>query len=289
MRKFIYYLLCAFSGIARLIFKQNLRVLAFHQVPDRDIFSKQLDYLKSNYNIIDIQTLKESISNREKKLPDYPLLISFDDGDKNTLENALPVLIEHQTSSCIFVVTEYMNSETGFWWEMIKENEKDKSFKEIRKIINYLKAIKNSERLKRLDTYSPVEEEQLNTADLHLMKKNKMFVGNHSHTHPMFDQCTKSEIQKELDSSKQLFQKWDIQGFDTFAYPNGSWNKLSENILKENGIKLAFLFDHKINPIKINPLRISRIKTNADMPIPELKVKASGLHSLLWNFKRKID
>ncbi len=287
MRNFYYNLLSVFSGIFRFVYRKNLRVLAFHDVPDRSTFSKQVGYLKSCYNVIDIVTLQESILNRDKKLPNYPLLITFDDGDISILKNGLPVLIDHKVSSCIFIITGYINSRYSSWWEKVEVNEKKngKPPIAIRKQINLLKIIKNKERLEILDNYPEINQKQLSREDLLYMQQNGIFIANHSHSHPMFDKCTETEIQEEMDSSKVLFDIWNIAGFEVFAYPNGSWNQLSEDLLKKNAIKLAFLFDHKLNPSEISPLRISRIKTNADMSLAELKVKVSGLHSLLSNYK----
>lgn len=156
---------------------------------------------------------------------------------------------------------------------------------EIRKQINYLKKVSNKERLQTLDNYPPLIQTQLSTEDLYYMQENGMFIGNHTHSHPMLDNCTETEIQNELNSSKILFNEWNIKGFEVFAYPNGNWNPLSEKLLKRNGVKLAFLFDHKLNSSKISPLRISRISTNANMSLAELKVKVSGLHSLISHYR----
>lgn len=287
MRKFYYKILCIFIGLTRFFFKRNLRVLAFHDVPDQAAFSKQIKYLKSHYNIIDIETLRESVLFEDKTLPNYSLLITFDDGHRSILKNALPVLIENNISSCIFIVTNYINSSQGFWWKRVRENEKKNknSPQEITKHMILLKKIKNKERLKIVESYPPIPQKQLSTKDLLYMQKNGMFIGNHTHTHPMLDTCTKSEIQNELTTSKILFDEWNIEGFKVFAYPNGSWDSQSENLLKKNGIELAFLFDHKLNPSKISPLRISRIRANAGMPLSEFKVKVSGLHSLISNYR----
>lgn len=287
MRNFYYYFLSIFSGLFRGFYKKNLRVLVFHKIDDQEIFSRQIKYLKSNYNIIDIATLKESIKNKDKKLPIYPLLITIDDGDKTTLDNGLPILMEHEVSSCVFVITNYVNTNNIFWWERIMESERNNQPpSEIRKKINHLKQVSNIDRMKALEKYAPIKKKQLKTEDLIYMQENNMFVGNHTHSHPMLDKCSETEIQNEMDFAKFLFDKWSIQGFDVFAYPNGNWNENSEKLLRKNEIHLAFLFDHKINSLEISPLQISRIKVNADMPIPELKVKVSGLHPFILNLKK---
>jgi poly-beta-1,6-N-acetyl-D-glucosamine N-deacetylase len=286
MRNFYYNILSIFSGIIRILFRNNLRVLAFHDVPNQANFSRQIQYLLTHYNIIDIETLKKTILNQEKKLPNYPLLITFDDGYRNVLENGLPVLIQNNLSSCIFIITRYIDSNMNFWWKDVEKSGKikGKSSEEIRKQINNLKKIGNSERIKILQKFPSTSYNQLTSEELHYMKQNNMFIGNHTHNHPMLDNCTEDEIQNELASSKKLFDKWNIEGFEVFAYPNGNRTEIANNLLRKNNIKLAFLFDHKLNSNNISPMGISRIRTNADMPLSELKVKASGLHSLISIF-----
>lgn len=285
MRKFYYQILSFFNGIIRFYFRKNLRVLAYHDVPNKDIFSSHIKYLKLHYNIISIETLRESLLNDDVKLPNYSLLITFDDGYRNVLENGLPVLIKNKVSSCIFIITRYIDTTTNFWWKDVEVHGKVKgeSSKEIRQTINELKKITNKERIAILNKISSTEQKQLTSKELRYMKRNNMYIGNHTHNHPMLNNCSDDEIQNELEVSKSLFDQWNIEGFEVFAYPNGDRTEKTVDILLKNHIKLAFLFDHSINSTNISSMGISRIKTNADMPLSELKVKASGLHSLISN------
>ena len=285
MRKFYYQILSFFNGIIRFYFRKNLRVLAYHDVPNKAIFSSHIKYLKSQYNIISIETLRESLLNDDVKLPNYSLLITFDDGYRNVLENGLPVLIKNKVSSCIFIITRYIDTTTNFWWKDVEVNGKVKgeTSKEIRQTINKLKKITNIERIAILNKTPSTEQKQLTSEELRYMKRNKMYVGNHTHNHPMLNNCSDDEIQNELEASKYLFDLWKIEGFEVFAYPNGDKTEKTDEILLKNHIKLAFLFDHSINSSNISSMAISRIRTNADMPLSELKVKASGLHSLISN------
>src|SRR5262249_56004884 len=45
-------------------------------------------------------------------VPDKALLVSFDDGYRDILENALPVLQQHEIKAVIFVPVAYMEDET---------------------------------------------------------------------------------------------------------------------------------------------------------------------------------
>ena len=137
--------------------------------------------------------------------------------------------------------------------------------------------------MQALADYAPVKTQQLTQEDLHELQENQIFIGNHSNSHPMFDKCTEEEIKNELEKSRNYFEDWKLKGYSVFAYPNGSYNFKTEKILEEENIRMAFIFDHKINRNHLNPLRISRLRTNSYMSVSELKVKVSGLHSFLFN------
>jgi hypothetical protein len=72
-----------------------------------------------------------------------------------------------------------------------------------------------------------------------------------------------------------------MDGYKWFAFPNGNYDRRQEFLLEEAEISLAFLFDHKLNKKRIHPLRVSRIRVNTYDPMPEFKVRLSGLHSFL--------
>ncbi len=282
MRNFYYAFLNLFSLLFRFLYKNRLIVLAYHDIKDQKIFTKHIQYLTSYYNVINISQLRRHLYNDEK-LPEYPLLITFDDGDYSVFTKGIPVLKYYQAPACLFIITGLINTKKDFWWDVVYENGKKNNENIIitHQKVKRLKNISNLERLRILESYELSERKQLSTKELELLEANKISIGNHSHTHPMFDKCNPKEIIAELNNSYQQFLNWKIEGYDVFAYPNGNYDRLSEKILEKNNIKLAFLFDHKVNARDINPLRISRIRTNSDMNMSELKVKVSGIHSFL--------
>lgn len=283
MRHFYYFCLSLLSELVRVIYKKRLRVLAFHDVPDKIAFHKQIKYLSAKYNIISIDDLKSHLENNKCKLPSHPLLITFDDGDYSFIENGFSVLKKNRVPACLFIITGLINTKKMLWTKLISETYRSqgKSENEIRQRKSYLKSIDNKKREELLASNPQITDPQLTAKNLKLLKCNNIYIGNHSHTHPMFNKCCPAEIQFELDTSKLSFENWKITGYDIFAYPNGNFDNTSELLLKKNDIKLAFLFNHKINPSIINPYRISRIKANSNMSVNELKVKVSGLHSLI--------
>lgn len=283
MRNHYYRFLSSLAVAFDFLYKNRLRVLAYHDVKNLVLFEKQIQYLNTTYNVISIEEIKKYCF-ENTPLPPNSLLITFDDGDISVLRKGLPVLSKYHIPSVLFVITDLINTQKEFWWSKVR-NQGETNIEKINARMKYLKELPNSARLIELKKYNNSPQEQLKTEDLKSLKRNNVFIGNHSHTHPMFNRCTEQELTYELEKSKACFKTWNMEGFEIFAYPNGNFDNATEKALKKHNVKMAFLFDHKINEKIINPYRISRIRTNSDMSINELKVKVSGLHSFLQKLK----
>lgn len=288
LRRIFYVLSGFFSDLFKLIYRDRLRVLAYHDIPDAENFQKHIEYLKANYSIISALELFKFLEGKNNKLPKYSLLVTFDDGDPSLVRNGLPILDKYGIPAIVFVITGYINAKGSFWNKnvFIHELKSGKSIKEAKNRVKFLKDLDNKIRLHAIRKIPQYDQPQITSDDLFELEKSNILIANHSHTHPMFDKCSPAEINQELENSKFFFESNKIGRFETFAYPNGNWNETTNSIIEKSGIKHAFLFDHRLNSKIVNPLRISRIRTNANMSIGELKVKASGLHTLIMRLKK---
>lgn len=286
LRNLFYRLLKGSSFIFKNHYKERLKVLAYHDVTDSMTFQSHLKFLKKNYNIIDLEILEQSIFNN-KALPDNPLLITFDDGDYSVLEKGLPILKVEGVPSVLFIISGLINTDEDFWWSRVEKSliKENRTREEIQDKIKTLKVISNQERLNALGKFEFQKRKQLSKVDLKILHDNNVTIANHSHTHPMFNNCTKEELESELRYSKGFFKELGFGKANIFAYPNGNFDEVAENVLIDKNIKLAFLFDHRINNIVLNPLRISRIRVNSDTALDEFISKVSGTHSFLHNLK----
>jgi poly-beta-1,6-N-acetyl-D-glucosamine N-deacetylase len=219
------------------------------------------------------------------------VLVTVDDGDPSFYQVFYPEATRLQIPVVLFVVTSLIETEQPFWWdEVVYYLGEAKGNKEVRR----LKSITNQERLQYLKTLkansnkAPLKYQQLSVAQLQEMQAAGVLIANHSHTHPMFDQCTEEEIRAELRASKAFFTQHGLKGYEYFAYPNGNYNERVQKILIEEGIQYAFLFDHQLNKAPINPMRISRLSVNDDTPLWKLRLILSGWHSRILPLRRKI-
>tara|TARA_B100000378_G_scaffold267849_1_gene254495 strand:- start:599 stop:1474 length:876 start_codon:yes stop_codon:yes gene_type:complete len=289
MRRFLYDIL---SYIPQSKNDDNLKVLAYHTVPSVFIFKSQIEYLIEHYNIISIEELALALFEK-KNLPENPLLITFDDGDISVFENGYPVLEQFKVPSAMFIITGLIDTQNTFWCRWVEKvfEQQGQSYSLARKQVNYLKSVPEKERLEYLHSLPQVDSVQLTSPEIIQLSQSGMYIGNHTHTHPMINKCTPDQIKGEMYLAKKKFQEMGIpDNYEVFAYPNGNWEPQSENVLKEENIKMAFLFDHQLNKdiSKINPMRISRIRVNADDELSEFKVKVSGLHSKILNLRQNI-
>ncbi len=86
-----------------------IRFPFYHHVFDdeRKAFDRQLKYLKNRGDIISLHDAISIFEGREK-ISEHYFCITFDDGFKNCLTNALPILVENNCQATFFVATDYI-------------------------------------------------------------------------------------------------------------------------------------------------------------------------------------
>ncbi len=263
--------------------RSNLIVLTYHKISCRSHFEKQIKYLIAKYDIG--LNLKNGIEGKKR------LVITSDDGDLSFYLNAFPILKKYKIPAVLFIIADLIDTSKPFWWDEIEYYlGKEAGNKKVWEVKNW----PNKMRLEFLDdlrkksTKPLLKQDQLTTAQLKEMQKAGIVIANHSHTHPMFDQCTREELEAEMVQSEKVLKESEFT-FDMFAYPNGNYSPLTEDVLKMYGVKNAFLFDHKINKSSnYNPLRISRLVVNDSTPMWKFRLILSGWHSRILPLTRAI-
>lgn len=288
MRSSFYNFLSYFHQVFAFYYRNRLKVLAYHKVPDPIKFEKQIIFLKSKYNIISIKDILNFIDGKSK-LPKYPLLITFDDGDISVLQEGASILKKYNIPSCLFIITDLIDSNKEVWIRNVELQEINlgKTYAVAREKVNFYKNMNNDSREEAMENYKIFNTRQLTSVELANLSRSGMYIGNHTHTHPMLDKCSAREIEREFKDALKVFKYLNIPGYNIFAYPNGNTSIKTEMQLKEMGMKLIFLFDHKVNNTNLDPYNISRIRVDSDMTIEELKAKVSGLHPIIHHFKNQ--
>lgn len=88
-------------------------ILLYHSIGDdglsRQLLDEHLDFLSSAFSIITLRSLYQGVVDGD--LSKNSLVITFDDGYRDTHEVALPILEKYRVVATIFIATGYIGSE----------------------------------------------------------------------------------------------------------------------------------------------------------------------------------
>ena len=110
---------------------QSVPVLNYHQINDRDEnaltvhtdqFEAQMKYLaEEGYHVITPEEMIKAWENGEK-LPEKPVIITFDDGYADNYRNAFPILQKYNLKATIFLISDYVSTYPNYLtWTQIGE------------------------------------------------------------------------------------------------------------------------------------------------------------------------
>jgi peptidoglycan/xylan/chitin deacetylase (PgdA/CDA1 family) len=238
--------------------------------PTVSLFKEQIKFIVDNYtpiSIFDFVKIRD-----DKNLIGYykkpPILLGFDDGFKNVINYALPVLTEFNIPTTFFVIGEILKNPDFVPWyvevEYLLRGTKKKmivyeqkkidlmlkqsrvllrhlfshSFKVCRseekrqELLNNLANLLAVERPKALDLHEDllfVSKEDL----INLSHTSLLTVASHAMTHRNLSSLTRKEQIYELEQSHLLLSRYCPSYYPTISYPDGSFNTDTISIATE--------------------------------------------------------
>ena len=218
----------------------NIPVLSYHSISDdkssisisTNIFEKQIIFLKKlSYESVNFDEIDPNKKNQ--------IILTFDDGYKDILVNALPILKKYNFKATCFFVTNLIGKNNN--WDNKKENYKIK--------------------------------ELMNLDDIKKWYENGMSVQSHSHNHLDLTKLSDMEIINELEYSKKYLQeKFNIMS-DVFCYPFGKVNRNVYEITKKIYKKAVTTNRSRYNINKHNRILIPRIDMGKKISLFKLYLK----------------
>lgn len=246
-------------------------------------------------------------------------LITFDDGFRNNLRYAVPVLQKYNLQGCFFITTGLVNTRRLLWTEeitrMVQRTRKkefgvrlngtekifqigDVSQKEavstrLRNALKKLPPVLRDAVIRQCrEQFSDVSEEILpdeedrylflNWDDVRQMIKGGQHVGSHTHTHPMLGTLSEAESRTELKRSKELLEAETGVLCVAFSYPNGeaeNFTGIHVSQLRELGYRCAFTQIPLFNNDATDRFKLHRVNISRKMPLPLIEAKLCGFVS----------
>jgi peptidoglycan/xylan/chitin deacetylase (PgdA/CDA1 family) len=216
-----------------------LRVLMYHKVNDRPenpisvpigLFDEQMAVLgELGYEVVSLEAVLDHVAGL-RPLPPGAVLITFDDGYRDILENALPVLRRHGYPAVIFVPIGYLDD---------------------------ARPLPHEEHL----AAQGLVNRTLNWDELPELEAGGIRVESHGISHRPLADLDVDEAAREITLSKLRLEERLGRPVRAFAYVKGSeahYRPVHLSLLKQAGYEIAFTSVSGGNRRQMEPLRLHR-------------------------------
>lgn len=299
----------------------RIRNFLFHRVSNEadamwppmkpGLFEKIIAALTKNYSVVPLEHYLDDPGafSTNRKIA----TVLFDDGYKDNIETAVPILSKYKCPASFYVVTDCIDRNVPTWTYLIdnvfsktKKNEVELNYdfvparfkvvsfninvsvnQQVKEVKPWLKSLSNPQRLtilqslfQQCDDVPPPENKMMNWNDIRQLANSGFVIGSHSHSHPMLASLqNESEIKDELGLSGEKI-KQELGNFPrTISYPIGSFDERVIRISEKEGYKYGLAVEQQFfNTQKKDLYRIPRVELYQE-PWWKVQMRMSGIYS----------
>jgi peptidoglycan/xylan/chitin deacetylase (PgdA/CDA1 family) len=252
------------------------------------VFAARMEHIARHYVVLPVEELVERIQGGQ--VPGNALALTFDDGYRDNLTHAAPILARLGLRATIFLVTGYVGTPEMLWFDQLAQAFKtatrsDVSFPEGRLLplgstaerlealaatLHHLKQVPNADRHRGVEQLiralrpRPAERPKrfmLSWEEVDALRGLGFSVGAHTVSHPILARLTPDEAWREIHGSKAAIEKTLGLTVRAFAYPNGGpndYNETTTRLIREADFTCAVTTQHGLNGSVTPPLELRR-------------------------------
>jgi peptidoglycan/xylan/chitin deacetylase (PgdA/CDA1 family) len=277
------------------------------------LFEAIITNLLKTHNVISLEEfLTNSPGSRSSKAF---ATILFDDGFKDNIDYAAPILEKYNCPASFYVVTDCIDKNIPTWTYLLGNALQKTTITElslsydyvpqelkliprptdklsnqlITKVKPWMKSLSNKRRQEILnailtqckDVDTP-HNKMMNWNDIRELKQHGFIIGSHSHTHPMLGRLEEeTEINEELViSSSSILRETGVVP-QTISYPIGSFDERVIKLVQKNGYKWGLAVEQRFYiPGKDSLFAIPRIELYQE-PWWRVKLRMNGIYGSL--------
>jgi peptidoglycan/xylan/chitin deacetylase (PgdA/CDA1 family) len=290
--------------------RQRLSIITFHRVltesqrrlyplPGLAVTPEELDaHLSFVTRHFRCQSLSATLDLwAEGQHAEPPLLaITFDDGQLDNYENALPVLDRHGVKASFYVPSQILEDTGPLWHDALAtciSLLNNAPGAQVNALMESLRSARHAgsspgqtdveaalestkawsaaqrndwiERAQRLLPH-PVQNAWdgfMNVEQMKDLVARGHEIGSHSHSHALLPQCTDTELVAEISGSRQKLEAALDAPVTTFCYPNGSTDPRTVETVRQAGYRAAVTTRWGSNSRGHDPFQLHRFDMNA--------------------------
>lgn len=239
-----------------------------------EVFEKQLEYLLKRYEIISMDEFYSRYSNRS--FNGKEIVLTFDDGYRNNLTVAAPILNRYSLPFTVFVSANHIDTQElfptsvarmiiigsslnavqlpGIGFEALLDSIDDRiaAAANLGKLLKRLPhhkvvdAIRELTEKISLDEYLSLKDQftslqPMTWQEVREIRSSGATVGSHCLDHfCCHENQTEDETKRQLSESKKIIEQQIGAPCHYFAYPNGDYTEISNKAVHEAGYRLGF-------------------------------------------------
>lgn len=276
-------------------------------VVDEEAFAWQMRYLAKRYRCLRLeQAVRLLESNRP--LPPYSVVVTFDDGFRNNLQYAYPILRRAGVPAAIFLTTGHIGRGTQLLWtervgRLLRRGKVPEDA--ARRVMKRLKSLPSRERdaairelQKQLETNGAERERAagpdadrytfLTWSEARELAWGGITIGSHTVEHPIMTSLDERRRREEVVESKHEIERHLGMPCTLFSYPNGTADDFDDRDkvnLREAGYAAALTQIAGVNDTHTDRFALKRLNIGRGHTPQLFIAQVSGF----WPWMRSIS
>jgi len=254
-------------------------ILTFHRVNDdldpflpavpTAVFAARIAHIARHYRVLAVEDLVERV--RQGTAPRNALALTFDDGYRDNLTHAAPILAQHGLPATIFLATGYIGTPDVPWFDRVAlafklsrngevtlpgcqslqlKTEGDR-LAGLELALGWLKALPDEERRRAVERLvadlrprrlGQPKRVMLTWEEVDALRGLGFSIGAHTVTHPILSRVAPERAREEIQGSKDAIERILGVPVRAFAYPNGGpedYSSTTVRLVQECGFTCA--------------------------------------------------
>ncbi|MBW2716523.1 MAG: polysaccharide deacetylase family protein [Deltaproteobacteria bacterium] len=278
-------------------------------------FQAQLEFIREHFTPVTI----DQVLNPPTDLRKPALAVTFDDGLRNNLATALPLLESYEIPATVYVSTRAIEAQELFWWDRItlalqhsRATELDLSAsglgiqhfanaparKRWEDIERLLSVIKQDGYAERESVATQIAEMFLSPAEMQvdefsiltvdelreLAASELITIGSHTHSHELLPRLSLEEARQDIEQAIEKLENWLGIEILHFAYPGGDHTTELVELVRAMRVDTAVTIVERRVDRGADPLAIPRFGMGGYDATLEWQANLIGLTELKARF-----